>query len=78
MRNVYIHDSAAVIADSPEGFVEQLRATCFFPERDIQQYMDAVSLRCKVQAGVDIRVSSASVFVCDLHKYGFINIINIS
>lgn len=78
MRKVYIHDAAAIVADSPEGFVEQLRATTFFPERDAMQYMAAVSLRCKVQSGATVRCANADEFVADLQQHGFLHIINLS
>lgn len=78
MRKVYVYDGGVLVADSPEGFVEQLRATTFFPERSLAEYMAAAALRCKVQSGAEVRCANAEQFVDDLQQHGYLQIINLS
>ncbi|WP_400194046.1 hypothetical protein [Hymenobacter sp. B81] len=56
------------------GIVQALRedAQAWQPSVSIEDFMEGMASRCKIQKGVDVRTDSIGNFVDDLKLHGFI------
>ncbi|WP_022821914.1 hypothetical protein [Hymenobacter norwichensis] len=63
-----------VEATTDLGLVEALRrdAQAWVPSVSIEDFMEGMASRAKVQKGVEVRTNSIANFTADLKRFGFI------
>ncbi len=68
-----LKDGGTITASSPEEFVEILKSGSIFDsESNIGDYMTQFATRYRIQSGVDIRSDTATNFLEDLKKTGYL------
>lgn len=73
MKNYTMNNGQIITAKDDTNFVEQLNALSWFNNRNtIREYMFSTSIQCEKQMKCEIRSGTASEFVEDLLKYGFV------
>lgn len=74
MKKEYkLKDGGVITASSPEEFIRNLRLSSMFGSKCTDaEYMVEFGYRYKIQTGSEIRTDTASNFMDDLKKTGFI------
>lgn len=68
-----LRDGGMITASSPEEFVETLKSGSLFDsENNAADYMAQFAQRYRIQTGVDIRSDTATNFLEDLKKTGYL------
>lgn len=68
-----LKDGGTITASSPEEFIETLKSGSLFDsENSTAEYMAQFAKRYKIQSGVDIRSDTATNFLEDLKKTGYL------
>ncbi|WP_375435097.1 hypothetical protein [uncultured Hymenobacter sp.] len=57
------------------GLVEALRrdAQAWLPSVSIEDFMEGMAARCKIQTGAVVRTNSVANFIADLKEHRFVN-----
>jgi len=74
MPTYSILGSGQITATTDLGLVEALRrdAQQWLPTVSIEDFMEGMAQRCKIQTGDVVRIDNIANFVSDLKQYGFV------
>jgi len=75
MSNYKMLGGGIITANTPEEFVEQLRALSFNPCDTIEEFIKVTAKACLLQKGVYFTPESATDFLNDLIEFEFVDIV---